>query len=154
MRCMTSLPGESASSWREVTTPYATAPIAQTSATSTPWSVRKELKGRLSSELMERLPPCEERGERKRDGRRGRPTTPSTCPRARGILPRTPVEAPAGRLRRQREDVAYWPGTHRRPERCASPGPEPGWAGGPCGPSSPGPGGGPPAICAYASCSC
>ena len=38
---MVSLPGDSASSERVVTTPYATASNAQTTASSTPWSDRK-----------------------------------------------------------------------------------------------------------------
>ena len=45
---MTSLPGESASSERLVTRPYATAASAQISATTTPWSARKSDKGTLS----------------------------------------------------------------------------------------------------------
>ena len=39
-----SLPGESASSERAVTTPYTSAAPPQTSATSTPWFVRKLVK--------------------------------------------------------------------------------------------------------------
>src|SRR5271169_3920634 len=43
MLCIFSLPGESASRDRVVTTPYTTAHAAQTSATTTPWFVRKLL---------------------------------------------------------------------------------------------------------------
>ena len=52
MRTMSALPGDSASRERVVRTPYATAPIAQTSATITPWSVRKSLKGQVPPRLV------------------------------------------------------------------------------------------------------
>jgi hypothetical protein len=44
MRCISALPGESASNDRVVKTPYVKAAPAQTSATTTPWSVKKSLK--------------------------------------------------------------------------------------------------------------
>src|SRR5271155_6234924 len=57
MFCIFSLPGESASRDRVVTTPYTTAHAAQTRATTTPWFVRK---------LLNRNPPrsdlCAARG--------------------------------------------------------------------------------------------
>ncbi len=40
MRCISSLPGDSASSCDVVTTPYSTAIAAHTTATTTPWSIR------------------------------------------------------------------------------------------------------------------
>src|SRR4051794_6868422 len=45
---MVSLPGDSAISDRLVTAPYTTAAAAHTSATTTPWSVKKLDKGNLS----------------------------------------------------------------------------------------------------------
>ena len=49
---MTSLPGDRARSARLVTRPYPTAASAQTSATTTPWSVRKSDKGDLSESVQ------------------------------------------------------------------------------------------------------
>ena len=43
--CIFSLPGESASSDRIVSSPYTIASPAQISATTTPWSDRKSVKG-------------------------------------------------------------------------------------------------------------
>src|SRR5213592_402442 len=45
MRCISMLPGLSASSAREVVAPYSTATPAHRSAMTTPWSVKNELKG-------------------------------------------------------------------------------------------------------------
>src|SRR3954451_2092181 len=45
MRCISALPGRSASRAREVVAPYSTARPAQNSAMTTPWSVKNELKG-------------------------------------------------------------------------------------------------------------
>src|SRR5215217_3140310 len=56
MRCISSFPGERASSQREVTTPYTTAAPAQTSAMITPQSVRKSKRV---------CPPCESVGGRR-----------------------------------------------------------------------------------------
>src|SRR5829696_8218809 len=87
---MVSLPGESAISDRLVTAPYTTAAAAQTSATTTPWSVRKLDKENLSGsgQSERRRPDLAAAGGRAvyREGRRER------------LLPRNPE--PAGALGR------------------------------------------------------
>ena len=54
---MVSLPGDSASSERVVTTPYATASNAQTTASNAPWSDRKlDTRTSLDSDKAKRRP--------------------------------------------------------------------------------------------------
>src|SRR3954449_10309085 len=86
---MVSLPGDSASSERVVSTPYATASNAQITATSAPWSDRKLDKGTpLDS-------------DKSRNGSPGRAAVERGESTARsGLLPRHP-QAP-GRLGRSR----------------------------------------------------
>src|ERR1700678_2864217 len=82
MLCIRSLPGESASRDRVVTTPYTTAHAAQTSATTTPWFVRK---------LLNRNPPRSDlraaRGcvARTSDGRTAQRERVSGCKRGRSL---------------------------------------------------------------------
>src|SRR3954451_5866246 len=55
MRCISALPGLSASRAREVVAPYSTARPAQNSAMTTPWSVKNELKGEVLPKVASRL---------------------------------------------------------------------------------------------------
>ena len=133
-----SLPGDSASSARLVTRPYPTATSAQTSATTTPWSVRNSDK-ETSLEATWKATKDGDRGQAAAE-RAGSLSGASTLP---------------SRL------LVYWPGIHSRPERCAGPGspglggseaPSPGAAGSlPAAGSGPGVAAaarGPPAFCA------
>ena len=63
---MVSLPGDSASSDRVVTTPYATASNAQTTASNAPWSDRKlgQRGPSLDSDNAKRRPDAGRRSER------------------------------------------------------------------------------------------
>src|SRR3954447_2150198 len=103
---MRSLPGDSARSCRDVTAPYTTAAAAHTSATKTPRSVRKSLKGG---------PPEGCRGASRAAW--GAPGTGETGPRHAQVFatPKEPAQCTAGRGR-------YWPGTQRRPDDRAGPG--------------------------------
>ena len=130
-----SLPGDSASSDRVVSTPYATAAAAQTTATRTPWSARKSDKETSLESGSSRTHAV------------GAPCTHAEKAAAAAVgcrrRKRGSVASEAARTRWR----AYCPGTQRRPERCAGPA-SPGFGGGgSAGGSSDGAAWASPALC-------
>src|SRR5271154_1744399 len=115
MLCIRSLPGESASRDRVVTSPYTTAQAAQTRATTTPWFVRK---------LLNRNPPrsdwCAARGYSRAHLRHGSLDTSAYRRKRAGSLSCLPTACRPANVRGEEFQL---PGTHNLPLDCAGPGP-------------------------------